>query len=224
MSIEPEKNAPKSDEKEAAAGYEAEAALREALVGNMILAKQQAHAALALASGRDERAMSAVALGMAGESEQALQLADDLNKRFTEDTVVQFNYLPTIRAAVALHAKDIRNALDALSPAAHYELGTSSQNFNFYLYPIYVRGEALLAGDQAASAATEFQKILDHPGLVLNEPIGALAHLELGRAYTLQGDTAKARAKYQEFLTLWKDADADIPILKQAKAEYEKLQ
>jgi serine/threonine protein kinase/tetratricopeptide (TPR) repeat protein len=217
-------SAQRGDEKEAAAGYEAEAALREALVGNMILAKQQAHAALALARGRDERAMSAVALGMAGESDQALQLADDLNKRFTEDTVVQFNYLPTIRAAVALHAKDIRNAIDVLSPAAPYELGTSSQNFNFYLYPIYVRGEALLAGDQAALAATEFQKILDHPGLVLNEPIGALAHLELGRAYTLQGDTAKARAKYQEFLTLWKDADPDIPILKQAKAEYAKLE
>jgi len=213
-----------ADEKETAADYEAEGAVREALVGSITLAKPQAQAALSLSNGRDVEAMSAIALGLAGDSAQALRLADDLGKRFSEDTIVQVNYVPTIHAAAALRGNDPGKAIEALAATAPYELGNPSQNLNFYLYPIYVRGEAYLAMRQGTAAAAEFQKIIDHPGLVVNEPIGALAHLQLGRAYAMIGDTAKAKTAYQDFLTLWKDADPDIPILKQAKAEYAKLQ
>ena len=112
-----------------------------------------------------------------------------------------------------------------MSSSTIYELGLPANSLYNWpnLYPVYVRGEAYLAAHQGREAAAEFQKILDHRGIVLNEPIGALAHLQLGRAYAMQGDTAKARAAYQDFLTLWKDADPDIPILLQAKAEFAKL-
>ena len=138
---------------------------------------------------------------------------------------MQFNYLPTLRGKLALSHSSPRGALDILRGAAPYELGLPALGFYNWpnLYPVYVRGEAYLAAHQGREAAVEFQKILDHRGIVLNEPIGALAHLQLGRAYVLQGDTAKARAAYQDFLNLWKDADPDIPILKEAKAEYAKL-
>jgi serine/threonine protein kinase/Flp pilus assembly protein TadD len=212
-------SAQRADEKETAADYEAEAAVREALVGNMSLAKQQAQAALALSTGRDVEAVSAIALGLAGDAAQATRLAADLAKRFPEDTIVQFEYLPMIHAAAALQSGSANKALEALFPAAPYELGS----IGFNLYPIYLRGEAYLAVHQG-SAAAEFQKILDHPGVVADEPIGALAHLGLARAYALSGNTVKAKSAYQDFLGLWKDADPDVPILKEAKAEYAKLQ
>jgi tetratricopeptide (TPR) repeat protein len=215
-------SAQRADEKETAAGYEAEAAWREALVGNMSLAKQQAQAALALSNGRDVEAISAIALSLAGDGAQATRLAGDLAKRFPEDTLVQLNYLPTIHAATALRGGSAAKAIEALAPAAPYELG--SPGFTLSLYPVYLRGEAYVAARQGSAAVAEFQKILDHPGVVANEPIGALAHLGLGRAYALQGDGAKARAAYQDFLALWKDADPDVPILKEAKVEYAKLQ
>jgi len=125
----------------------------------------------------------------------------------------------------ALLRANPQQAVDILRVAAPYELGLSAlSEYNWpNLYPVYVRGEAYLAAHQGGNAAAEFQKILDHRGIVLNEPIGALAHLQLGRAYTLQGDAAKSGAAYQDFLTLWKDADPDIPILQQAKAEYTNL-
>jgi predicted Zn-dependent protease len=168
---------------------------------------------------------AALALALAGDMSRANVLADDLDKRFPEDTLVQFNYLPTTRAQLALIRKDYSSAIDTLQTAASYELGVQANiGFTGALYPVYVRGQAGLAAHQGNEAAAEFQKILDHRGIVLNEPIGALAHLQLGRAYAMQGDTTKARAAYQDFLTLWKDADPDIPILKQAKAEYAKLQ
>lgn len=129
------------------------------------------------------------------------------------------NYLPTIRAVAALEAGSASKAIEALAPVAPYELGSVGQP----LYPVYLRGDAYLAAHQGSAAVGEFQKILAHPGVVANEPIGALAHLGLGRAYALSGDSAKAQAAYQDFLALWKDADADIPILKEAKAEYAKL-
>ena len=215
--------AQKVDEKEAPALYQADAAVREALVGNADLAKQQARAALALSNDRDTEALSAIALGLAGDSGQASRLADDLVKRFPQDTIVQSNYLPTIRAAALLRSNDYGKALEVLVAAAPHELGGNIQSLNFVLYPVYLRGEAYLAAKQGAAAAAEFQKILDHPGVVRSEPIGALARLELGRAFALSGDQTKAKAAYQEFLTLWKDADPDIPVLKQAKAEYSKL-
>ena len=220
-------SAQRADEKETAADYEAEAAVREALVGNMDLAKQQAQAAVALSTGRDVEAMAAIALALASDSAQATRLADGMAKRFPEDTVVQFEYLPMIHASTVLgggRSKEPDQAIAALAPAAPYELGGLVQTANFALYPVYLRGQGCLAAKQGAAAAAEFQKIVDHPGVVINEPIGSLAHLGLARAYALSGDTTRARSAYQDFFALWKDADPDIPILKVAKAEYAKLQ
>jgi len=221
-------SAERADDKETAAGYVASAAVREAIVGNLSLAKQQAQAALALSDSRDVQAASAIAYGLAGDSAGAKKIADDLNKRFTLDTIVQTEDLPMIRCGIALgsgrDAKNGRNAVAALVTAAPYELGSGVQIANFVLYPVYLRGEAYLAARQGTAAAGEFQKILDHPGVVGTEPIGALAHLGLARAYAQAGDNAKSRAAYLDFLSLWKNAEPDIPILKQAKAEYAKLQ
>jgi tetratricopeptide (TPR) repeat protein len=211
------------DEKEAPALYQADAAVREALVGNADLAKQQARAALALSDDRDAEALSAIALAMAGDFAQASRLANDLGRRFPADTIVQSNYLPTIHAAAFLGRKDHGKAIEALVAAAPHELGGNIQSLNFVLYPVYLRGEAYLAAKQGSAAAAEFQKIIDHPGAVRSEPIGVLARLELGRAFVLSGDNIKAKAAFQEFLALWKDADPDIPIFKQAKAEYSSL-
>jgi len=133
---------------------------------------------------------------------------------------MQFNYLPSINAKLALSRKNPAKAVEILQHAAPYELGATP----LPLYPVYVRGEAYLAAHRGTEAATEFQKILNHRGVLLGDPIGALAHLQLGRAYVMQGDTAKAEAAHQDFLTLWKDADPDIPIYQQARAEYTKLQ
>ncbi|HZI55601.1 MAG TPA: hypothetical protein VFF39_02440, partial [Verrucomicrobiae bacterium] len=216
-------SAQKVDEKEAPALYQADAAVREALVGNTDLAKRQARAALALSNDRDAEALSAIALAMAGDFAQASRLADDLGRRFPQDTIVQSNYLPTIHAAAFLGRKDPGKAIEALVVAAPHELGGNIQSLNFVLYPVYLRGEAYLAAKQGIAAAGEFQKIIDHPGAIRSEPIGALARLELGRAFVLSADSIKAKTAYREFLTLWKDADPDIPIFKQAKAEYSSL-
>jgi eukaryotic-like serine/threonine-protein kinase len=218
-------SAVRSDEKETAAGYEAAAALREALFDNATEARQRAAAALALSAGRDVQYGAALAMALAGDTSRAQALADDLARRFPEDTVAQFNYLPTIRAQLALSRSDSSKAIEALQSAAPYELGSpvSGGAFSPALYPVYVRGESYLSANLGSEAASEFQKILDQRGVVLNEPIGALAHLGLARAYASEGDTAKSRAAYQDFLELWKDADANIPILITAKAEYAKL-
>jgi serine/threonine protein kinase/tetratricopeptide (TPR) repeat protein len=216
-------SAKREDEKETAAGYQAEAAVRSALVGNMNLAKGEAQAALALSTGRDVEAMSAIALGLAGDAAQAARLAADLTKRFPEDTIVQFNYLPSIEGATVLHEGSAIKAIETLVPTGAYELGSAGLSFSFPLYPVYLRGEACLAAHQGSAAAAEFQKIFDHRGVVQNGLIGAISRLGLARAFALQGDTAKSRAAYQDFLTFWKDADPDIPILLAAKSEYVRL-
>jgi eukaryotic-like serine/threonine-protein kinase len=220
-------SAERAQEKETAAGYEADVGLREALFGNRVEAAQRAQAALRLSTGRDVQYLAALALAFGENASRAQALAADLAKRFPEDTVVQFNYLPTIHAQLALSHNNSSQAIEALQATAPYELGTEAAGSGGAvmpaLHPVYVRGEAYLAAHQGNEAAVEFKKILDHRGVVLNEPIGALAHLGLARAYLLQGDTAKAKAAYQDFLTLWKDADPDIPILQQAKAESAKL-
>jgi eukaryotic-like serine/threonine-protein kinase len=216
-------SAQRADEKETAAGYKAEASVREALVGNMAVAKQEAQAALALANGRDPEGISAIAVGLTGDSAQAARLAGDLGKRFPEDTIAQSQYLPMIHSVIALQRGDADKAVEALAAAEPYELGQGTNPLSFYLYPAYLRGEAYVAAKQGTAAAIEFQKILDHPGVVVNDPIGALAHLGLGRAYALSGDSAKAKTSYQHFFALWKNADPDIPLLRQAKAEYAKL-
>ncbi len=216
--------AQKADNKQAAAVDEAEAAIREALAGSPALATQHAKVALSLSNGKDVEAMSAIALNLAGDSAQAMQLANDLGKHFPQDTIVQFNYLPTIRAAGELRNGDARKAIQTLAAAAPYELGLTALDAGISLYPVYLRGEAYLAVKQGSLAAAEFQKIVDHSGVVQNQLIGALAHLGQGRAYVLTGNTNKAQASYQDFFALWKDADSDVPILKQSKAEYAKLQ
>jgi eukaryotic-like serine/threonine-protein kinase len=214
-------SAERAQEKEAAAGYETDAALREALFGNQAEARQRAASALHLSTGRDVQYGAALALALAADVTRAQALADDLGKRFPEDTIVQFNYLPTLYAQLAVSRGDASKAIDLLQVAAPYELGDARTGI---LCPVYVRGDAYLASHRGSEAAAEFQKILDNRGVVINEPIGALAHLQIGRAYAAQGDTAKAKAAYQDFLTLWKNADLDIPILVAAKAEYARLQ
>jgi hypothetical protein len=218
-------SAERAGQKETAAEYYAVAALREALVGEAVKARQQVTLAKGRPTGRDIDYGVALALAYAGDDARAQALADDLDKKFPEDTIVQLNYLPTLRARLALSHARPQQALDSLAAAGPYELGLPSLSLYNWpnLYPVYVRGEAYLAAHQGSQAAAEFQKILDHRGIVLNEPIGALAHLGLARAGALQGDTEKAQAAYQDFLTLWKDADPDIPILVAAKAEYAKL-
>ena len=212
-----------NDAKETAASYQAEAALREVELGNKEQAHAEANAASKLAPNRDVNANAALTLARAGDTAAAEKLAADLDKTFPLDTLVQRYWLPTIRAAVALERKDPNRAVELLKVTSAIELGQPA-TFTLALVPVYVRGEAYLALGDGQRAATGFQKFIDHRGLVGNFPWGVLARLGLARAYALQGDTAKARAAYQDFLTLWKDADSDVPILKQAKAEYAKLQ
>jgi len=217
-------SAEQAEKKEAASSYEADAAVREALFGNAAEARQRAAAALALSTGRYVQCGAALALALAGDADRAQVLGDDLAKRFPDDTEVRFYCVPTIHARLALNRNDASKAIEALQVVAPYELATGNNGFAPVLYPVYLRGEAYLAAHQGGEAAVEFQKILDHRGIMGNDSSSALAHLQIGRAYAMQGDIAKAKAAYQDFLTLWKDADPDIPVLKQAKAEYAKLQ
>jgi Tfp pilus assembly protein PilF len=223
-------SADRAGEKEFEADCEGAAALWEAFYGNSSEARQHVATTLAKSNGRDAQYVAALALAVIGDSARAQALAEDLQKRFPDDTVVHFNYLPTLHAQLFLNAADrspenAAKAIQALAVALPYELGIPANGtFWINLYPVYVRGQAFLASHQGAQAAAEFQKILDWRGVVGNEPIGALAHLGLARSYALAGDPAKSRAAYNTFLTLWKDADPDIPILKQATAEQAKLQ
>jgi serine/threonine protein kinase/tetratricopeptide (TPR) repeat protein len=212
-----------NDAKETAAGYQAESALREVEAGNHEEARANANAALKLAANREVKAITALALARAGDTAGAEKLAAQLDKTFPLDTLVQRYWLPTIRAAVAMERKDPNRAVELLKETSAIELGLPI-NFTVAMVPVHVRGEAYLALGDGQRAAAEFQKFVDHRSLVAPFFWGALARLGLARAYALQGDTTKARTSYQDFLTMWKDADPDIPILKQAKAEYAKLQ
>jgi serine/threonine protein kinase/tetratricopeptide (TPR) repeat protein len=213
--------------RERAALFETRAALWEAFFGNAPRAKRAAKDALALAKNREVRYGAALALAMSGDASQAESLTNDLARDFPEDTSVRFNYLPAVHATLALDHGDPSKAIELLEVAVPYELSSPrSATFAYFgaLYPVYVRGQAYLAARQGAEAAREFQKIVDHRGIVIGDASGVLAHLGMARAYAMQGDTAKARKKYQDFLTVWKDADSEIPILKKAKQEYAKLQ
>jgi len=213
----------RADNKETAAGYLVSAALFEALSGNQQEAEHQLAKVLAPSSGQDVQAAAALAYAFAGDQTRARALADILASKFPENTLVQFNYLPAIRGQLAVDSKNGKHALELLEPARTYELGQPAQAMLLNLYPIFVRAQAYLAAHDGSAAAAEFQKIIDHPGMALNEPIAALVHLGLARSYALQGDPAKAESAYQDFLTLWKDADPDLPVLKRAKIEYAKL-
>lgn len=193
----------------------------EALFGNIAAARQQALAALEISNGSDTQGIAALILAMTGDTTRAQSLIDDLDERFPRNTLVQDNYLPAARAQLALDRNDPAKAVQALEAAAPYELG--DMDHSNAGYPIYLRGEAYLAAHQGAAAAAEFQKILDHPGLILNDPIAALARLGLARAYSAQGDTPKAKTAYADFLSLWKNADPDLTIYQQAKAEFAAL-
>ncbi len=212
--------------REAAALYEAGEALWEGYFGMAREAKQAANAALALSNNRGVEYGAALALALSGESARAQMLADDLGRRFPEDTSVQFSYLPTLRARLALNQGNPAKAIELLSVASGNELGSprTTLHANFgALYPVYMRGEAYLAAHRGSEAAAEFQKILNHPGVVASDPVGAVAQLQLARAYAMQGDSAKARSAYQAFLTLWKDGQPGVPIYKAAGVEYSKL-
>jgi eukaryotic-like serine/threonine-protein kinase len=201
-------------------------ALWEGFFGETPTARRSAMAACELSRSREVEYGAAVALALSGDSVQSQTLANDLEKRYPEDTSARFSYLPSLRALLALNHREPSKAIQLLEIAIPYDLAAPRSSFHGFfgaLYPVYVRGLAYLAAHQGAQAAAEFQKILDHRGVVVSDPIGALAHWQLGRALALSGDRTKAQSAYQDFLTLWKDADPDIPILKQAKAEYARL-
>jgi len=214
----------RADSKETAALWQANAALREAEFGEAAAAKQDAAAALTLAPGRDIKVVAALAAARSGDMARAKVLVVELEKSDPLNTVLKLYWLPTIQAAIALAQNQTDAALQNLQAVAPYESGAPPPFQLGTMYPVFLRGEAYLQMHRGSDAAAEFEKFLDHRGIALNFPLAALAHLELGRAYAMAGDTAKAKSAYQDFLNLWKDADPDIPILKQAKSQYAKLQ
>jgi eukaryotic-like serine/threonine-protein kinase len=217
-------SAVRADSKETAALWQVTAALREAEFGNLVPAKQGVTSALALAPGRDVKVLAALTLARIGDTVRANAMLGQLEKTDPLNTVLKLYWLPTLKAAVELNGGNSGQALVSLEAAEPYELGEPPPTVEGTLYPAYLRGQAYLAAHNGTAAAAEFQKLLDHRGIVLNFPLGALAHIGLARAYAVSGDAVKSRTAYQDFLTLWKDADSDIPILKEAKAEYAKLQ
>ena len=216
----------RADLKETAATWQLNSALREAEFGNFEQARLEVKAGLAIASARDSQMIAALALARAGDSARARALADDLQERFPLNTMLNHYWLPVARAYLELRGGRPAQALKLLENTAPYDLGFPLPQFSEggLLYPPYARGQAYLALHQGKEAAAEFQKFIDHRSIVANYPLASLARVGLARAYVLQNDSAKARTAYQDFFALWKDADPDIPVLKQAKAEYAKLQ
>jgi predicted Zn-dependent protease len=211
--------AERAHRKDTAARNEAGQVIAEALFGNGLEARKRAAAALKLSSNRRVQIGVAATDAVLGDTARAEALADDMEKRFPDDTLLQNSFLPMVRAQLALNHKDPRTAISILERAKPYELADTDG-----LASTFLRGNAYLAAHRTPEAAAEFQRVLDHQPIVLLAPWGALAHLGLARAYALQGDTAKARAAYDDFLVLWKDADPDVPVLIQARSEYAKLQ
>lgn len=210
----------RQEQSEQVTAFEADAALEEALLGRFDLVPAHAKAALAIPTGRTEQYATAWSLALSGDSSSAQSLAASLARSYPEDTLVQFNYLPVIRAQIALNRKDPKKAIEILQAASPYELSDACWRI---LGPVYVRGQAYLMAHRGTEAAAEFQKFLDHRGLVANAPTALLAHLQLGRAYAMMGDATRAKSAYQDFLSLWKDADPGAHLLKEAKAEYGRL-
>ena len=219
-------SAQRAGKKETAALWQMNEALREAEFGNWQVARRGAATALALASNRDVQTLAALVLAQGGDAAQAQKMSNDLARRYPLDTLINGYWHPTIRAAIELDHNNPTEAIKLLQAAASYELGAVlfTAEWAAPLHPAYVRGEAYLRLHRGKEAAVEYQKFVDHWGAVRNFPLGALARVGLARAYAMQGDPAKAHTAYQDFLTLWKDADPDIPILKEAKAEYAKVQ
>jgi len=217
-------SAVRANSKETAALWQVNAALREAEFGNIASAKQGVAAALALSSGRDVKIAAALTLARIGDASRALVLAKELANTYPNNTLLKVYWLPSIKAAIELSKGNSSQAIMLLEAAAPYELGIPPPMLTGTLYPAYLRGQAYLLAHNAAAATAEFQKVLDHKGIVANFVIGSLVHLQNGRAFAMAGDTAKAKSTYQGFFALWNEPDPDIPILKEAKAEYAKLQ
>jgi serine/threonine protein kinase/Flp pilus assembly protein TadD len=216
-------SAVRADAKETGAQWIAFQSLREAELGNVAAARQGVTRALALAPGRDVKVVAALALARTGETSQSRTILEALQKSEASNTYLKVYWFPLIEASIAMAQQAPDRVIVALEPSLPYELGSPPPGLNGTLYPAYVRGLAYLAQKNGPAAAAEFQKFLDHTGIVQNFLLGSLAHLQLGRAYVISGDTAKAKAAYQDFLILWKDADPGIPVLTEAKAEYAKL-
>jgi predicted Zn-dependent protease len=215
----------RAEAKETAAGWQADAALREAEFGNAVEAKRAANAALTLASTKEVQIAAALSLARAGEIAQAQSIMAKLGKDFPDDTLLQSYWVPSIRAAMAIREKRPDRAIEYLQVTASYTLGGGTPPFSSgaTLYPAYLLGEAYLANQQWDEAATEFQMLCNHRGLVWNSSLGALTWLQLGRAYAGSGDRAKATAAYQKFLGLWHDADPNSATLRDAKSEYNRI-
>jgi tetratricopeptide (TPR) repeat protein len=212
-----------NDARETAALWEANAAVREAEFGNLTQARQLAISAISTEPGRDAQIEAALAFARAGDSVRVEELIGKLDSAFPLSTIVQSYWLPTLRAMAALKRGNAAKAIEMLQATANYEFGAPPPFQPGTMYPIYVRGQAYLLANDGGAAAAEFQKMIDHRGVLWNFPLGSLAHLELARARAMTGDRAGAKTAYQDFFGLWKDADADVPVLKEAKAEYEKL-
>jgi eukaryotic-like serine/threonine-protein kinase len=209
--------------RETAAVFGSAAAVWEAFSGNESAARERANTALGKSNGRDVTYAGGFALALAGDIARSEELANDLGRRFPRDTLVRFTYVPTLRALAALARNEPAMAIELLQANVPYERAVPATAFNFFfgsLYPVYVRGQAYAASGSPEQAVVEFQKILDHPGLMMGDPAGARARLEKGRSLARAGNWAAARTAYQDFLALWKDADLDVPILAQAKADY----
>jgi eukaryotic-like serine/threonine-protein kinase len=214
-----------NDSKETAAAWRMNAALREAEFGNIVRARQEIVAALAEAPTRDVSVLAALALARIGDIDRADRMARDLAERFPLNTAINRYWLPAIYASIEIKRGNLAKALAGLEATTQYELGTPLPQFEVggSLYPVYIRGQVYLLLHKGKEAAAEFQDFLDHRGIALNSPLGALARLQLGRAYALQDNSAQSKAAYQGFFGLWGDADRDIPILITAKSEYAKL-
>lgn len=218
-------SAQRADEKETAAKRELNDALREAEFGNPAQARSQTSGALALSSARSVRVLAALVLARTGDTDRAQKMAEELQMQNPLNTKINVYWEPVIRAAIQVSRKNPGKAIEILQATVPYESGVPGPlpGIGVLLYPVYLRGEADLMLHAGRAATAEFQKFFDNRSMVINSPLGPLARLELARAYAMQGDAAKAKAAYQDFLALWKDADLDIPILKQARAEYAKL-
>jgi ATP/maltotriose-dependent transcriptional regulator MalT len=219
-------SAVRNDAKETAALWQLNSALREAEFGNATRARQEVKAGLALSSTRDMRTIAALTLACTGDQARARTMSDELRKQYPVNVMLNRYWLPVIRGYLELRSGHPAQAIKVLEEAAPYDLAFPLPQFSEsgLLYPPYVRGQAYLALRQSKEAAAEFQKLIEHRTIVANWPIASIAHLGIARAYALAGDAAKSRTAYQDFSALWKDADPDIPILKQAKAEYARLQ
>jgi tetratricopeptide (TPR) repeat protein len=225
-SLIPVEIAQRSGRRERAGLFEGARAVWEALYGNEAAARQSAGKALARGRGRDVDYAAAFALALAGDLQQSRSLAEHLAREYPEDTSVQFMYLPALRALFSLDDGNPAAAIEAVQIASRYDLALGRIGFvGRYggLYPIYVRGLAYLAARQPAQAAGEFERIVQHPHITLVDPVSGLARLQLARALVLSGDTVKAKKAYDDLFTLWKDADADVPVIKQARAEFDKF-